>query len=197
MSQVLPKPILLTDPLDIIVKGCRENDMQCQEQLYRRCYPEMIKVCHRYAGDMDGAGTIFNNAMLRIFKNIHSYREEGKLMGWIKTIIVNCCLDFVKQQNKFKEQPTADFYESGGNIPAEVFSRVSAKEIQQMIRELPKATATVFNLYIYEGFTHKQVAESLGISEGTSKWHVNEGRKLLKTKLENFINPGIKTNAAR
>ncbi|MEI9911929.1 MAG: sigma-70 family RNA polymerase sigma factor [Bacteroidota bacterium] len=66
-----------------------------------------------------------------------------------------------------------------------------------MIRELPKATATVFNLYIYEGFTHKQVGESLGISEGTSKWHINEGRKLLKTKLETFINPGIKTNAAR
>lgn len=197
MSQVLTKPILLTDPIDILIKGCRENDLLCQEQLYRYCYPEMIRICHRYAGDMDGAGIIFNNALLRVFKNIHGYREEGKLMGWIKTIIINCSLDFVKQQNKFKEQPTADINELEVNIPAEVFSRVSAKEIQKMIRELPKATATVFNLYIYEGFTHRQVAESLGISEGTSKWHINEGRKLLKTKLETFINPGIKTNATR
>lgn len=188
---------MLTDPLDILIKGCRENDLSCQEQLYRHCYPEMIGICHRYAGDMDGAGIIFNNAMLRVFKNIHSYREEGKLMGWIKTIIINCSLDFVKQQNKFKEQSTPGIYEQEVNIPAEVFSLVSAKEIQKMIRELPKATATVFNLYMYEGFTHRQVAESLGISEGTSKWHINEGRKLLKTKLEIFINPGIKTNATR
>jgi RNA polymerase sigma-70 factor (ECF subfamily) len=196
MNQVLTKSELLTDPLDMILKGCRENDLPCQERLYKRCYPEMIKVCYRYAGDMDGAGTIFNNAMLRVFRHIHQYKEEGKLMGWIKTIVVNCSIDFIKQQNKFKEQPAGDISNYEVNIPAEVFSHVSAKEIHKIIRELPKATAAVFNLYIYEGFTHKQVAGSLGISEGTSKWHINEGRKLLKTKLENFINPGIKTNAS-
>jgi RNA polymerase sigma-70 factor (ECF subfamily) len=145
---------------------------------------------------MDGAGTIFNNAMLRIFKNIHSYRDEGKLMGWVKAIVVNCCIDFIKQQNKFREQVTGDISEYEVNIPADVLANVSAKEIRRIIQQLPRATAAVFNLYIYEGFTHKQVAESLGISEGTSKWHINEGRKLLKSKLENFINPGIRTNAA-
>jgi RNA polymerase sigma-70 factor (ECF subfamily) len=197
MNQVLPKPILLTDPLEIIVKGCRENDLQSQELLYRHCYPEMIKTCCRYGSDMDSAGIIFNNAMLRVFKNIHQYKEEGKLMGWIKTIVINCSIDFIKKQNKFKEQPAGNIEEFEVDIPPEALSHVSTKEIQKMIRELPKATATVFNLYIYEGFTHKEVAESLGISEGTSKWHVNEGRRLLKTKLENFINPGIKTNAIR
>jgi len=196
MSQVLTKPTPLTGPLDMILKGCRENDLQCQERLYKHCYPEMIKVCYRYAGDMDGAGTIFNNAMLRVFRNIRHYKEEGKLMGWVKTIVVHCSIDFIKQQNRFKEQSAGYINEQEVNIPAEVFSQVSAKEIQQIIRELPKATAIVFNLYIHEGFTHKQVAGNLGISEGTSKWHINEGRKLLKQKLENFINPGIKTNAA-
>ena len=196
MNQVSTKPILLTDPLDTIVKGCRENDLQCQEQLYRHCYPELISICCRYGGDMDRAGIIFNNAMLRVFKSIHNYREEGKLMGWIKTIVVNCSLDFVKQQNKFKEIPVASFHENEINIPTEVFSRVSARDIQKMILDLPKATATVFNLYIYEGFTHKQIAQGLGISEGTSKWHINEGRKLLKTKLENFNNPRIQNNAS-
>ena len=197
MSRVLPKPILLTDPLEIMIKGCQENGLQSQEQLYRYCYPEMIKICYRYAGDMDGAGTIYNNAMLRVFRYIHSYTDSGKLMGWVKTIVVNCCIDFVKQQNKFKEQATGDIAEYEMNMPAEVFSTVSAKEILKIIQQLPKATAAVFNLYIYEGFTHKQVAEILGISEGTSKWHINEGRKLLKSKLENFITTGIKTNAAQ
>jgi RNA polymerase sigma-70 factor (ECF subfamily) len=197
MTQVLTTPILLTDPLAITIKGCRENDMQCQEQLYRHCYPAMIKLCHRYAGDIDGAGIIFNNAMLRVFRHIQGYRHEDKFMAWVKAIVINCCLDFVKKENKFINEPLGAIHEEQVSIPEEVFTNVSVKEIQQLIHQLPRATATVFNLYIYEGFTHKQVAESLGISEGTSKWHVNEGRRLLKVKLENFLNPGTKTNAIR
>jgi len=188
MTTVLIKPRQLTSTPDMILKGCREEDVQSQEQLYKYCYPGMIKICYRYAGDMDGAGIIFNNAMLRVFKSIHAYKEEGKLMGWVKVIVVNCCIDFVKQQNKFNETIPGHIEEQEVSIPADALSRVSAKEIQAMIWQLPKATATVFNLYIYEGFTHKQIAESLGISEGTSKWHVNEGRRLLKTKLDNFFN---------
>lgn len=195
--QLLIKQQLLTDPLDIIVKGCRENDMHCQEQLYRHCYPEMIKVCFRYAADMDGAGIIFNNAMLRVFKNIHAYKEEGKLLGWIRTIVVNCSLDYIKQQHRFNNQTIGPVHENEITVPADALSQVSAKEIRAIIGQLPKATATVFNLYIYEGYTHKQIATSLGISEGTSKWHVNEARRLLKTKLENFINPGVPSNATR
>ena len=68
-----------------------------------------------------------------------------------------------------------------------VFEKISAKEIQFVIKDLPKATATVFNLFVYDGYTHKQIAEALKISEGTSKWHINEGRRLLKTKLEHFM----------
>src|SRR5258706_653813 len=101
MSQLLTNPILLTNPPDTILKGCREGNLQ--EQLYKHCYPDMIKICFRYAGDMDGAGTIFNNAMLRVFKRIHKYKEEGKLMGWCRTIVTNCCIDFVKKQNRVIE----------------------------------------------------------------------------------------------
>jgi RNA polymerase sigma-70 factor, ECF subfamily len=197
MSQVLTKPTLLTDPLHIIIKGCIANDMQCQEQLYRHCYPEMIRTCFRYAGDMDGAGTIFNNAMLRVFRHIHKYSDQGKLMGWIKTIVINCCIDFVKQQNRFREHSASDLQEYEMNIPPEVFHRVSAKEIQHIIKQLPKATATVFNLYVYDGFTHKQISQALKIAEGTSKWHVNEARKWLKTNLEDFFNPQAKKDATR
>jgi RNA polymerase sigma-70 factor, ECF subfamily len=179
----------LTDPQDIIVRGCRENDIQCQQQLYRQCYPGLIKICHRYAGDMDGAGVIYNNTMLRVFKNITTYRHEGKLMGWIKTILINCCLDYVKQKNKFVNKSLPN--ENSGEISMDesILGNVSAKEIQSIINELPRATSAVFNLYIYENFTHKQIGESLGISEGTSKWHVNEARKRLSISLKEFITP--------
>lgn len=197
MSFVLTKSNKLTDPLEIFINGSRENDLQCQEQLYRLCYPEMIKTCCRYAGDMDGAGIIFNNAMLRVFKSIQNYRHEGKFMGWVKTIVINCCLDFVKKENKFRQQPIETISEEQISISEEVFSKVSVKEIQKIINKLPKATAVVFNLYIYEGFTHRQISEAIGISEGTSKWHINEGRRLLKSRLEHFLTAELKTNADR
>ncbi|MEP6674333.1 MAG: sigma factor-like helix-turn-helix DNA-binding protein, partial [Ferruginibacter sp.] len=81
-------------------------------------------------------------------------------------------------------------------IHPEVLDRVSGKEIQQMIKTLPAATAVVFNMYVYEGFTHKQIGELLNISDGTSKWHVSEAKRLLKIKMEKFFTTELKTNAA-
>lgn len=197
MSQVLPKPTPLTDPHEIIIRGCRENDMQCQEQLYRLCYPEMIKLCIRYAGDIDGAGIIYNNAMLRVFRHIGAYRHEGKLLAWVKTIVIHSCLDFIRKKGPIKEVAIGPEQEQQVSITEDAFSRISVKDIQKITAQLPPATGAVFNLYIYEGYTHKAIGEALGISEGTSKWHLNEARKTVKQKLEHFLNPAMKTNADR
>jgi RNA polymerase sigma-70 factor (ECF subfamily) len=195
MNQLLTKRRFLNINLDILIKGCVQNEMLSQQQLYKLCYPEMIKICYRYAGDADGAGTIYNNAMLRVFKNIDKYTDEGKLMSWIKTIVINCSIDFCKKKNIFR-QSVPYFAEDEIVLAPEAFDRVSGKEIQQLIAELPTATATVFNMYIYDGFTHKQIGELLGISDGTSKWHVSEAKKILKTKLENLSKTELKINAA-
>jgi RNA polymerase sigma factor (sigma-70 family) len=141
----------------------------------------MIKICFRYATDADSAGSIYNNAMLRVFKNMSTYNEEGKLEGWIKVIVINCCIDFCKKKNIFKNT-VAHTMEEEILIEPEVFDHISGKEIQQLIAQLPGSTATVFRLFVYEGFTHKQIAERLNISEGTSKWHVSEAKKALKKR---------------
>ncbi|WP_462274994.1 RNA polymerase sigma factor [Ferruginibacter sp.] len=180
---------------DTLIKGCLQNDIQSQERLYKLCYPDMIKICYRYAKDAAGAGTIYNNAMLKIFKGIGNYKEEGKLMGWVKTVVVHCCIDYCKQQHAFKPLDSYQYAEDI-SIKPEVFNKVSAKEIQQLIKQLPGATAAVFNMYVYEGFTHKQIGEQLGISDGTSKWHVSEAKKILKQKLDRFSETELKTNAA-
>jgi RNA polymerase sigma factor (sigma-70 family) len=195
MDPFLPKKRFLSINTAILVKGCKQNDVLCQEQLYKLFYPEMIKVCYRYANDMDGAGMIYNNAMLRVFKGIGSYGEEGKLAGWVKTIVVNCCIDFCKKKSIFNNSVNIVLEDAVSIIP-DVFDRLSGKDIQQLISQLPKATGTVFNLYIYEGFTHKQIGEQLNISEGTSKWHVSEAKKLLKPKLEKISETELKRNAA-
>lgn len=189
MSQAAHKPRHLTDPTEIIIEGCRLNNQFSQEQLYKLCYPELIKTCFRYAGDMDGAGIIVNNTMLRVFKSIKDYRHEGKLMSWVKSININCCLDYVKQKNKFSNKELTN--EDGHEISMDdsILGNLSAKEIRNIINQLPGATSAVFNLYLYENFTHKQIGESLGISEGTSKWHVNDARKRLKEMLKEFTHP--------
>ena len=170
-------------PIQIILQGCRQQDVQCQEQLYKLFYPEMIKICFRYAADADGAGSIYNNAMLRVFKHIDSYTEEGKLAAWIKVIVVNCCIDFCKKKNIFRNTVN-QLEEDEIIIEPEVFDKVSAKEVQEIIAQLPATTAIIFRLFIYEGFTHKQIAEQLNISEGTSKWQVSEAKKALKKRFE-------------
>jgi RNA polymerase sigma-70 factor, ECF subfamily len=195
MNQLLPKKRFLSINTDKLIQGCQQNDMQCQQQLYKFCYPDMIKICYRYAVDKDGAGTIYNDAMLKVFKSIINYKDEGKLMAWVKTIMVNCSIDFCKKQNIFKQTAVYGIEEEV-SISPEVFNSVSGKEIQLLIKGLPASTATVFNMYVYEGFTHKQIGELLGISDGTSKWHVSEAKKILKLKLEKFTEKELKTNAA-
>lgn len=182
--------------LQIMIQGCRQQEIQSQQQLYKLFYPDMIKVCFRYAGDADSAGSIYNNAMLRVFKNINTYSEEGKLAGWIKVIVVNCSIDFCKKKNIFKNI-VPYIAEDEIIIEPEVFENLSAKEVQQVIAQLPGATATVFRLFIYEGFTHKQIGEQLNISDSTSKWHVSEAKKILKKKLEWMYENKLITDATR
>jgi RNA polymerase sigma-70 factor (ECF subfamily) len=133
--------------------------------------------------------------MLKVFKGIVNYKDQGKLGGWIKTIVVHCCIDFCKSKSIFNST-TNIISEITNMMLPDVFDRLSAKDIQQLIAQLPRATGTVFNLYIYEGFTHKQIAEQLNISDGTSKWHVSEAKKILKVKLENISETELKANAA-
>lgn len=185
----------MNSDLDILLERCRKRDQQSQADLYRLCYPAMINTCYRYAPDADGAGTIFNNAMLRVFNNLGNYSDEGKFMAWVRSIVINCCIDFCKKRNLFR-QSVPHFDEEQTIIDPHVFESVSAKEIQLMLKRLPASTAIVFNMYVYEGFTHRQVATALGISEGTSKWHLSEAKKLLKAQLQHLLNSELRQNAA-
>lgn len=181
----------LSPPIEDIVQliqGCRHNEAASQERLYRYCYPLLINTCLRYAGDMDGAGIIFNNAMLRVFRYLSRYRHDNKWLPWIRTIVINCSIDYVKQRHRFADKSLAVVSEERFVLPEEVLQRIAAKDIRSLIWQMPRGTATVFNLFIYEGYTHREIGELLRISEGTSKWHMNEARRILKSKLEKFLN---------
>ncbi len=189
MIAATDQTILSPDALMQVITGCQQQNMASQEQLYKYCYPAMIRICLRYATDMDTAGLIYNNAMLRVFKHIDRYEDEGKLMAWIKTIVVNCCLDHVKQRQRFPDTVPLDASEESASIPAQALNGLSARDVYRLIQSLPKATAVVFNLYVYEGFNHREIGQALGIAEGSSKWHLSEARRLLKEKLMHLSPP--------
>lgn len=164
------------------IEGARNGNTASQEQLYRFCYGHLIAVCYRYAKDSDEAGILFNDAMLRLFRHLKNYREQGSFLAWVRTILVNVCIDFVKKGVAISSHES--FSEYADLIQPDILSGISVKEIRKLISRLPPGTAVVFNLFVYEGLTHREIGKALGIAEGSSKWHVNEGRRRLQQLIQ-------------
>lgn len=163
-----------------IISGCQNNDRKAQELLYRNFYRVMMTLCLRYTKNETDALEVLNTGFYKVYKNIKSYNaNKASLFTWIRTIIINSCLDFIKAKSGRIVQEELD-QAAAVDLPPDVFIRMSAAEILQLVRQLPPATQAVFNLYAIEGFQHKEIAGLLKISEGTSKWHLSEARKTLQ-----------------
>lgn len=165
-----------------MVKGCVANDRHWQELFYRRFFPAMMEMCLRRTDDREEAMTIVNNGFLRVFKKIHLYSFKGSLEGWVRRLVWHSLADHFREKQKyvhflvFEER---DSVASGG--PA---SQLYAEDILKMVDTLPPASAEVFRLYAIEGFSHAEIAEQMGISDGTSKWHLSTARQKLRQLID-------------
>ena len=141
-----------------------------------------MTVAMRYSRDEHDAADIMSLAFVKLFKSIASFDEtKGNFHGWVKRIIINEALDHIKQQARFS---TTEFENADEPIINNaIVEATDAAEIMHFIKQLPPATHAVFVLYAIDGFPHKEIAQQLGISEGTSKWHLSEARKNLQKKL--------------
>ena len=161
-----------------MVAGCVANDRLWQERLYRRFFPTMMDMCLRRTNDREMAMTIVNNGFLRVFKKIDLYSFKGSLEGWIRRLVWHSLADHFRGQPKsvhflvFEERDEID-----NTSPAQ---RLYFEDLVKMVQLLPNATQEVFRLYAIEGFSHKEIGQRLGISDGTSKWHLSAARKKLK-----------------
>jgi len=138
----------------------------------------------RYTKNETDAVEVLNTGFLKVFTNIHKYdTAKGSLYTWISSIVVNSCLDFIRSKTTREQyislNDTADV-----EIPAEVLSKIKTGELINLVRGLPPARQGVFNLYAIEGYTHKDISKMLGISEGTSKWHLSEAKKALQQMIQ-------------
>ena len=163
-----------------IINGCKIGDRKAQEQLYKNYYRAMVSLCLRYTKNEEDAVEVLNTGFLKVFKNIQRYGpEQASLYTWIRTIVINSCLDFIKARHTIEQHQQLE-EAIDVHIPAEVVDKIKTTELLQLVRQLPPATQAVFNLYVIEGYSHKEISELLKISEGTSKWHLSEARKCLQ-----------------
>ena len=148
--------------------------------MYRNYYGAMMSLCLRYTKNESDALDVLNTGFLKVFQNIQRYDSgKGSLYTWIRTVVVRCCLDFIKQ--KEKEEAHREIEEAVDiQTEADAISQLEAAQLLHLVRQLTPSTQAVFNLYVIEGYNHKEIGQLLTISEGTSKWHLSEARKKLQ-----------------
>jgi len=182
---------------ETLLERLRENDNLAQRQLFERYQKKLFMICYRYMRDEDEALDALNRSFLKIFLKIHQYKAEAKLETWLQRITINTCLDVIKSQKTYKKNfiQTNEFNlygepdENQNNIDEwwEAATAIPSEVLYQLIEKLPPATSNVFNLFAIDGFTHPQIASQLKISIGTSKWHLNNARSILKEKVIQLI----------
>ncbi|MGQ0738015.1 MAG: RNA polymerase sigma factor [Bacteroidota bacterium] len=167
----------------LIIKGCVAGDRAFQTKLYDLFAPGMFGVCLRYARSREEAEEILQEGFLRVFTYIKNFRGDGSFEGWMRKIMVNCALQ--RYRSKSTLQPVIRLDSSGYDAEGEtdIASGLDAKELLALVQTLPAGYRIVFNLYVFEGYKHREIAEALGISEGTSKSNLSDARIFLQKAL--------------
>ena len=170
--------------LQLIIASCARNERSGQEKLYNMFQARMMTVAFRYANDRSIAQDIVNMGFLKCFQKIDKYNYQGSFEGWLRKIVLRTALDMLRVNEKYNEKTV--FVEKEEFIERDHGDRMYYDQLIQLVNTLPKTTKIVFNLSVMEGLQHKEIAELLGMSEGTSKWHLSEGRRILKEKIEHL-----------
>lgn len=169
------------DDIQQIIRGCLQNNRKAQEELYKRFFPLMMPICLRYVRDRNDALELLNDAFLKVFKHLAAYDVSKALFyTWLRKIVVNTAIDRLRGQKIPNEQEVLSDQLEGPGIDNQAISKMNGDELLKLIHQLPVTTRLVFNLYSVDGFSHKEIASMLGISEGTSRWHLSDARRQLK-----------------
>ena len=175
------------EQLEELIQGCIKGSRQAQSLLYEQLAPKMFAICLRYSRNREEAEEILQEGFLRVFDCMHQFKFAGSFEGWIRKIMVNCALQ--KYRSKANLHPvisieTAPIAHIGNE---DIISKIGIKELLKMVQQLPPAYRMVFNLYVFEGLKHREIAVQLGISEGTSKSNLSDARAILQKAVTNNL----------
>ncbi len=165
---------------ELLLAGCLKNNAAAQEALYSRFSPRMLGVCYRFAKNREDAEDMLQEGFIKVFTQMHQYRNEGALEGWIRRIVVHTCINNLKKNKKFSESLDI-IHANSVHIKEEMIpSIMQAKQVVECIRMLPLGYRTVLNLYAIEGFPHKDIAAMLDIEESTSRSQYTRAKAMLE-----------------
>jgi RNA polymerase sigma-70 factor (ECF subfamily) len=162
-----------------LVKGCMREDRRCQQELFLRYSGKMLAVCLRYTRHRMEAEDILQDAFIKVFDNISKFEFKGSFEGWIRRIVINTALknyskkSFKQEQIGLENQPELP-------LEPEIYNTLQEEELLRLINQLPDGYRVVFNLYAVEGYSHKEIADLLGIQESTSRSQLVKARKMLQ-----------------
>lgn len=176
-----------------LLQACIAKNRKAQYQLYKSCFGLLMGVCIRYKKDEDEARAVLNVGFLKILNNLEKRKEKVPFEAWIRRIMINTIIDEFRKNRKEREYIEYTDFQTSPTYNQHVDYNEADKEfdvqaLEHLIKQLPAMSQKVFNLYIIDGYSHKEVGDLLGISDGTSKWHLSNARKLLKKKLHKSLN---------
>ncbi|MEM1324680.1 MAG: sigma-70 family RNA polymerase sigma factor [Bacteroidota bacterium] len=174
-----------------LISACRRKERWAQQQLYEQFFGKMMGVCMRYANSEEEAMDLLHEGFIKVFRYINKYQSGTSLNAWIRRIMINTCIDAYRKKVRRRTEDIEEAYSLSSN-DADAISQCSEKEILAAVQQLSMAYRTVFNLYVIEGYSHKEIADLLGISESTSRSNLVKAR----TKLKSLLKPSY-SNYAR
>lgn len=173
--------------LQKIIDGCIKGNSRAQEELFKLYADELFSVCLYYSPNRPEAEDTLHEGFLKVFQNIAGFKGQGSLKAWIRKILINTALEKYRKKNPMyvlDNQENAQWENTGNE---DIISNISADDLIKLIQELSPQYRMVFNLYALEGFSHKEIANKLNISEGTSKSNLARARSILQKKVKDYF----------
>jgi RNA polymerase sigma-70 factor, ECF subfamily len=174
-----------------LIADCISEKRDAQHKLFKTFYSKMFHVCYRYASSYEEAQDMLNEGYLKIFSNLTKYKNEGSFEAWMKRVMANAALDYQRKHKSNIDTVDYDSVEATSMLHFDennAISKISSDELMMLIQTLPFMSRSVFNLYVFEDYSHAEIAEILQIKEGTSHWHLNFARTKLKQLILQQIN---------
>ena len=170
-----------------LIECCIKGNRQAQNQLYNLFMQPMFVVCLRYAKNREEAEEILQEGFIKVFECLHQYKFAGSFEGWMQKIMVNCALQKYRNKGDLRILLQVDTAEIENIGHEDILSQIGAKELINMVQKLPPTYRLIFNLFVFEGMKHREIAELLNISEGTSKSNLSDARSLLQKAVSNSL----------
>ena len=167
-----------------LVRRARKGDRAAQRTIYERLAPKMFPICIRYMGDRAIAEDVLQDGFVTLFSKLDTFSGEGSFEGWARKIFVNTALMSLRKSDVLKESDDIDSAWDVSSDSPTVFENLGYEELMKMIAALPSGFRTVFNMYVIEGYSHKEIGEALGISENTSRSQLQRARIILQNKIK-------------